>query len=94
MADPLPGRAVEVLVQGLGRHGLNAIRRVDGRLAGFTNQQVQRTGGRHPFVLVQECEGKVAPAASAYLAKPGQEPAMAQTVRGNQEQLQRYGPSR
>jgi len=69
LADHLRSQAAEGLVQGLGRYGANAISRVDGRLAGFTNQQVQRTGGRHPFVRLMECEGQLAVAAIAYLGR-------------------------
>jgi hypothetical protein len=52
LGDPLRGQAMAGLVQGLGRHGAKAIGRADGRLAGFTNQQVQLGDGRHPYVLV------------------------------------------
>ncbi|MCU6496712.1 RepB family DNA primase [Rugamonas sp. A1-17] len=94
LADPLRGRAAEVLVQGLGRRGANAISRADGRSAGFTNQQVQRAGGRHPFVLVAECEGKVAPAATAYLAKLVQERVKVQTGQQDQERSRSRGRER
>ena len=94
LTDPLRGRAAEVLVQGLGRTGAHAISRVDGRLAGFTNQQVQQAGGRHPFVLITECKGAVAPAAPAHLARLGQEPAKAQTVRRDEERRQSRGRER
>lgn len=80
LSESVRGQAAEVLVHGLGRYGGRAISRVDGRLAGFTNQQVQRTGGRHPFVLVTECEGRMAPAASAYLARLELERTKAQQV--------------
>jgi hypothetical protein len=40
-----------------------------GRLAGFTNQQIERNGtGRHPYVLSRASTGRIAPAAHAYLA--------------------------
>lgn len=94
LVDPLRGRAAEVLVQGLGRHGANAISRADGRLAGFTNQQVQQPGGRHPFVLATECKGRMAPAASVYLAKLEQERAKVQTVQRDQERSRSLGPKR
>lgn len=94
LPDPLRGLAADMLVQGLCRHGASAIGRSDGRLAGFTNQQAQRTGGRHPFVLVSESEGIVAPAAPAYLAKLEQERASAQTVRRDQERSRSRGRER
>ncbi len=94
LAGPLRGWAAEVLVQGLGRHGANAICRVDGRLEGFTNQQVQRTAKQHPFVLVTECEGRVAPAAPAYLARLEQEGVKAQTVQRDQVRSRSRGRER
>jgi hypothetical protein len=94
LADSLRGRAAELLVQGLGRYGANAISRVDGRLAGFTNRQVQRAAGRHPFVLATEYEGKVAPAAPAYLAKLEQERAKVHVVQRDQERSRSRGRER
>ena len=41
-----------------------------GRLAGFTNQEPEVSHeGRQPYVLAQDCPGKVAPAAAAVLAR-------------------------
>lgn len=94
VANPLLGSAAEVLVQELGRHGANAISRADGRLAGFTNKQVQRVGGRNPFVLVTECKGKVAPAAPAYLARLEQELEKAREKRQNKECNPSFGHKR
>lgn len=94
LTDSLRGLAADVLVQGLDRHGANAISRADGRLAGFTNQQVQRTGGRHPFVLATECEGRVAPAASTYLAMLEQKRWKFLKVPNDQEHFQERGPLR
>jgi hypothetical protein len=94
LADPLRALAADVLVQGLGRHGANAISRVDGRLAGFTNQQVQRAASRHPFVLATEYQGKVAPAAPAYLAKLEQGRAKVQAVQRDQERSRSRGRER
>jgi hypothetical protein len=65
----LRNQASAGLVKGLGLSGANAISRADGRLAGFTNQQVMRTDGRHPYALLTESEGKLAPAGQAYLAR-------------------------
>lgn len=94
LADPLRGRAAEVLVQGLVRYGANAISRADGRLAEFTNQQVQWAAGRHPFVLVIEYEGRVAPEAPPYLTKLEQERGRAQAAQFDRERNLSRGPSR
>ncbi|WP_307720717.1 DNA-primase RepB domain-containing protein [Duganella sp. BJB476] len=94
LADQVRGRAAEVLVQGLGRLGGNAVSRTDGRLAGFTNQQLLRTGRRHPFVLVEESLGQVAPAATAYLARLAQEWTKGRATQQDQQYGRLLGPSR
>jgi hypothetical protein len=71
---PLPkslrDQVAQKLVRGVGIYSeAKVINLAEGRLAGFTNQHVQRTSGLHPFVLLAEADGKVAPAALAYLAK-------------------------
>ncbi|WP_332855268.1 DNA-primase RepB domain-containing protein [Duganella sp. S19_KUP01_CR8] len=94
LAESLRGRAAEVLVQGLGRHGANAISRADGRLAGFTNQQVQRMGGRHPYVLLTEDQGKLAPAAPTYLDRFQHEQARVLAVYRDRSHGEWRGPQR
>jgi hypothetical protein len=69
LAEPLRSLAAVGMVEGLSRHGAQAVSRADGRLAGFTNQQEHRPGGRHPYVLMAYGESNVAPAAPAYLAR-------------------------
>lgn len=81
------GCAVGLGVQGLGRHGANAISRADGRLAGLTNQQVQRAGDRHPFVLVTECAGNVATLAPTYLARLEPERAQVDVLERDRDQI-------
>lgn len=63
------------LPEELRKHAVSGLARVlpkvgqHGRLAGFTNQQVERNPvGRQPFVLAHDAAGKVAPAAQPYLA--------------------------
>jgi hypothetical protein len=63
------------LPEELRKHAVSGLARVlpkvgqHGRLAGFTNQQVERNPvGRQPFVLAHDATGKVAPAAQPYLA--------------------------
>jgi hypothetical protein len=63
------------LPEELRKHAVSGLARVlpkfgqHGRLAGFTNQQVQSNpAGRQPFVLGHEATGKVASAAQPYLA--------------------------
>ncbi len=92
--ESLRDHAARGLVQGLRLHGANAISRADGRLAGFTNQQIQRTGGRHPFVLVADFEGRVAPAGRDYLARFEMERVKARDVHRIQERDRSRGPSR
>ncbi len=95
LTEPVRSQVAQGLVQGLGRYsGANAISRVDGRLAGFTNQQVQRTAGRHPYVLVTEDQGRVAPAAPAYLAWFEQGQVKAQEVLRDQQHSRSGGPER
>lgn len=69
LAKPLRGQATDGLVRGLGRSCAGAVSHTDGRLAGFTNQQASRQGGQHPYVLVEESDGKVSSAGRAYLAR-------------------------
>lgn len=69
LVEPLRRQAADGLVKGLGRSSTNAVSLADGRLAGFTNQQVLRQGGQHPYALLAESEGKVASAGQAYLAR-------------------------
>jgi len=69
LEDPVRRLAAQGLVRGLVREGANLIAREDGRLTGFTNQQVLWAGGRHPFVQVVESNGGVAPAAMHYLER-------------------------
>ena len=63
-----------LLPEGLHKHAVSGLVRVlpmvgqYGWLAGFTNQQFEpNPAGRHPFVLVHDTTGKVAPAAEPYL---------------------------
>jgi hypothetical protein len=92
--EGLRSQATEGLVKGLGFSGGNAVRRADGRLAGFTNQQVQRTDGRHPYVLLTEREGKLAPAAPAYLERFEQRLAKALEARPDKLHRRSRGPER
>lgn len=64
---PLPKELRNHAVSGLARVLPNVGQH--GRLAGFTNQQVDsNAAGRKPFVLAHEASGKVASAAEAYVA--------------------------
>lgn len=63
------------LPEELRKHAVSGLARVlpkvgkHGRLAGFTNQQVQpNPAGHQPFALAHEAAGKVAPAAQPFLA--------------------------
>jgi len=85
LEDPVRNVAAQGVLRGLVRHGANVILREDGRLAGFTNQQVLRAGGRHPFVQVVESEGGVAPAATTYLAHLREEMAKVREVNMERE---------
>jgi len=85
LEDPVRSLMAQGLVRGLVREGGNVIAREDGRLAGFTNQQVLRAGGRHPFVQVADAGGGVAPAAKAYLAHLRQELVKAREVQVERE---------
>lgn len=67
VGETLRGQAGIGLAAALERYGAQAVSRSDGRLAGFTNQQAQRADGRHPYMLMAEGDGKVAPAGSSYL---------------------------
>ncbi|MBV6325139.1 DNA-primase RepB domain-containing protein [Duganella violaceipulchra] len=93
-AEPLRGRAADLLVQGADRHGGNAISRADGRLAEFTNQQVQRASGRHPIVLVTECDGRIASAAPVYLIEIEQEQAKVQESQRDRQRSRSRGSER
>jgi len=95
LEEPVRSVAAQGLVRGLARHGANVIVREDGRLAGFTNQQVLRAGGRHPFVQVAEANGGVAPAATVYLARLDHEIAKLREVQMERERGSRsHGQSR
>ncbi len=91
LREQLRGQAAERLVNGLGRAGANSVSRTDGRLAGFTNQQVLRDGVRHPFVLVSESGGKVAPAASTYLTRLQQAQEKAQQLMHEKQRSRQRG---
>ncbi|WP_353401427.1 DNA-primase RepB domain-containing protein [Duganella hordei] len=92
--ESLRSQATAGLVKGLGFSGANAISRADGRLAGFTNQQVLRTDGRHPYVLLTDDEGKLAPAAPAYLACFQRERTKVQELHRDKQHRQSRGPQR
>lgn len=62
LADKLRSQVKQEVLKDFERAGIKVTDRVDGRLAGFTNQQVQLSGGRHPFALLNSSEGRVAPA--------------------------------
>ncbi|WP_235922856.1 DNA-primase RepB domain-containing protein [Rugamonas aquatica] len=91
---PLRGRAAEGLAQGLGRHGAKAISRTDGRLAGFTNQQVQRRREQHPYVLVEECGGRLAPSAATYLTRLQPDDNKALETNRDRQRNRSLGPQR
>ncbi len=92
--ESLRSQATAGLVKGLGFSGANAISRADGRLAGFTNQQVLRTDGRHPYVLLTDDEGKLAPAAPAYLACFQRERTKVQELHRDKQHRQSRRPQR
>nr|WP_229261725.1 DNA-primase RepB domain-containing protein [Duganella margarita] len=95
LAEPVRDQAAQGLVRGLGIYSAaKTISLVEGRLAGFTKQDVQRTSGRHPFVLLAEAEGRLAPAAPAYLAKFTQEKVRAQEPRYNGQRARSGGRGR
>lgn len=94
LEEPLRDRAAEGLVEGLGRYGANAIRRTDGRLAGFTNQQVQLGSGLHPYILVEESEGGLAPAAATFLARLQPARNKVQEADRDKQRSRSRGPSR
>jgi hypothetical protein len=96
LAKPVRDLATQGLVRGLGIYSAEkTITLAEGRLAGFTNQHVQRTGGMHPFALLAEAEGKLAPAAPAYLAKFTQEKVMLQEpLRHNEQRARSRGRGR
>lgn len=92
LAEPLRDQAAQGLVRGLGVYNVaKAVSLVEGRLAGFTNQQLLRNGGRHPFVLVTEFEGKLAPAAPRYLENFEQAREKAREMPGHNQNRIRLG---
>jgi hypothetical protein len=63
LSKELREHAVSGLARVLPKVGLH------GRLAGFTNQQVEPSpAGRYPFALMHDATGRVAPAAEPFLA--------------------------
>lgn len=49
--------------------GKNITERLDGRMAGFTNQQVLHSGGRHPFVALTAYNGNISPYAEMQIER-------------------------
>jgi len=95
LAELVRSHAAQGLVRGIGHYsGTKVVSRADGRLAGFTNQQVQRIGGRHPYVLLTEDQGKLAPAAPAYLDRFQHEQAKVLAVYRDRSHRESHGPQR
>lgn len=90
----LRSQATDGIVKGLGIYGGNAVCRADGRLAGFTNQQVLRTDGRYPYVLLTEGDGGLAPMGAAYLARLQQERSKINQLDRDKHYRQTRGPQR
>jgi hypothetical protein len=94
LTEPLRGQAADGLLRGLGRSSAGVVSHADGRLAGFTNQQALRQGGQHPYVLVEDSDGKVASAGRAYLARFEFEQSKSKELERTHQRSRSRGPTR